>query len=110
MAWNPNHIGLLATGGGDDDNIIRLWNIKDSENPLVHTMQCNFGITSLTWRKGTPSSLKDKEIEDINMGMCEELISTHWYPNCEIKLWQVNKYFKKADPTFTEDDERKSRL
>jgi len=29
MAWNPNQEGLLATGGGENDQIIRLFDMKN---------------------------------------------------------------------------------
>ena len=44
------------------------------------------------------------------MAYCEELISTHGFPYHEIKLWQINKYYKMMDSTFQEGDERKENL
>lgn len=50
MAWSPNYEGLLATGGGTDDQIIRIWDFKKSKE-VQHTIRCNSQITSLGWRK-----------------------------------------------------------
>ena len=53
---------------------------------------------------------KDQKIEDLSLAYCEELISTHGFPYNEIKLWQINKYYKMMDSTFQEGDERKENL
>jgi len=50
MAWNPNHECVLATGGGDGDQIIRMYDFKKS-NENQHTIICNTPITSIAWRK-----------------------------------------------------------
>jgi WD40 repeat protein len=50
MAWNPNHECVLATGGGDGDQIIRMYDFKKS-NEIQHTIRCNSPITSIAWRK-----------------------------------------------------------
>lgn len=53
---------------------------------------------------------RDIEIEDLSLSFCEELISTHGYPYNEIKLWQVNKYYKMMDQTYKEGDKKKESL
>ncbi|CDW76425.1 wd40 repeat-containing protein [Stylonychia lemnae] len=100
LAWSPNYEGLLATGGGYDDQIIRVWNFKVSQE-VVHTLRCSSPITSLNWRKTKLKTNKQKILEDFNMNFCEELITTHGEPFNEMKLWQVNKYMK---PCEGEDD------
>ena len=59
---------------------------------VQHTIKCNTPITSLAWRKGKLKATRQQLIEDVALNYCEELISTHGDPDCEIKLWQVNKY------------------
>lgn len=51
MAWNPHAEGLLATGGGVDDQIIRIWDFKNGGSDVIHSIKCNSQITSLNWRK-----------------------------------------------------------
>lgn len=91
VAWSPNHEGLLATGGTAGDQIIRIYDFKQSKD-VQHTIRCNTHISSLAWRKTKLRSSKDQIIEDLSLTFCEELISTHGQPDCEIKLWQINKY------------------
>lgn len=91
VAWNPNHEGVFAVGGSEGDQIIRLYDLKLSTD-VQHTIKCNTPITSLAWRKGKLKATRQQLIEDVALNYCEELISTHGYPDCEIKLWQVNKY------------------
>ena len=38
MAWSPNHEGVLATGGAENDQIIRMYDFKKS-NDIQHTPQ-----------------------------------------------------------------------
>jgi len=87
LAWSPSHEGLLATGCGVGDQIIRIFDMKNQGNRLEHTIKCNTPVTSLCWRKGRVRTPKEQLIEDISMGFCEELVSTHGDPDCEIKLW-----------------------
>jgi WD40 repeat protein len=46
MAWSPNYEGLLATGGGEQDNIIRIWDFKKSIDDQ-HSIKCNSEVTSV---------------------------------------------------------------
>ena len=46
----------------------------------------------MAWRKTKLKASRDQMIEDLALNYCEELVSTHGDPDCEIKLWQVNKY------------------
>ena len=87
LAWCPSHEGLLATGGGVGDQIIRIFDMKNRGRNLQHTIKCNTPITSLCWRKGRIRSTKEQVIEDISLAFCEELVSTHGDPDCELKLW-----------------------
>ena len=50
LSWNPNHEGMFATGGGADDKIIRMWDLKRSKE-VQHSIRCNSQVTSLAWRK-----------------------------------------------------------
>jgi hypothetical protein len=91
MAWNPNYEGLLATGGGIEDQIIRIYDCKVNKE-IQHTIRCNTPITSLAWRKNKLKTTRETTIENPSHSFCEELISTHGDPDFEIKLWQINKY------------------
>jgi hypothetical protein len=66
--------------------------MKNPVNKLQHTLRCNTPITALSWRKSRVRSTKEKLLEDISLNFCEELVSSHGDPDCEIKLWQVNRY------------------
>ena len=91
MAWSPNYEGVLATGGGQDDNVIRIWDFKKGKEDQ-HTIRCNSEVTSLQWRKTKLKSKQEVVVEDLNRTFCEELISTHGGYSNEVKLWQINKY------------------
>lgn len=52
IAWCPQKQGLLATGGGEGDQIIRLWDFVGKQpDYFVHSLKCSSPITSLGWRK-----------------------------------------------------------
>ncbi|TNV83008.1 hypothetical protein FGO68_gene5618 [Halteria grandinella] len=87
LAWNPTHDGMLAVGGGQGDQIIRVYDFSKGSKDVLHTIKCNNPVQSLQWRKNPL-----KQSSDFTLGFCEELISSHGMPDCEIKLWQVNKY------------------
>jgi WD40 repeat protein len=86
LSWSPNHEGVLATGGGQGDNIIRIFDFKKGTE-VQHTIRCNSAITSLQWRKTRLRTTKQQRIEDVSLSFCEELVSTHDLPDCEMKLW-----------------------
>jgi WD40 repeat protein len=83
ISWCPHKKGLLATGGGEGDQIIRLWDFVDGPEPdfFVHSLKCSSPITSIAWRKAAvPGD-----------SLCTELVSTHAGPLNEIKLWQTDR-------------------
>lgn len=90
MAWSPNHECVLATGGGEGDQIIRMYDFKKS-NEIQHTIRCNSPITQIAWRKTKLRATHQQRIEDVSLQFCEELLTTHG-GDCEMKLWQMNKY------------------
>ncbi len=90
MAWSPNHECVLATGGGEGDQIIRMYDFKKS-NEIQHTIRCNSPITQIAWRKTKLRTTRQQRIEDVSLQFCEELLTTHG-GDCEMKLWQMNKY------------------
>lgn len=92
VAWSPSHEGLLATGGGEADKIIRIFDLKCGSYEVQHTIRCNSPITSLSWRKTKLRPSKLEKIEDVSLSFCEELLSSHGDPDFELKLWQINKY------------------
>lgn len=52
ISWNPRHENLLATGGYEHDQIIRIWDMNLSEDDMmIHSIRCNSKVTSVGWRK-----------------------------------------------------------
>ena len=100
LRWNPIKNGMFVTGGSTlHDSVIRLYDINHlcketlannmesmvSHADVVHSVKCNSIISSLNWRK-----------TKLTQGFgSHELISTHGEPDCEVKLWQINKYKQK---------------
>jgi cell division cycle 20-like protein 1 (cofactor of APC complex) len=60
LAWSPHHRGLLASGGGRQDPMIRFWNTTSGVR--IDSLQCTSQITNLAW-----STTSD------------EIVSTHGY-------------------------------
>ena len=65
MAWNPTHEGLLAVGGGEHDQIIRLYDFSLSTD-IQHTIRLNTPITSLVWRQALPKNKSNVPIFDLS--------------------------------------------
>lgn len=101
LAWDPLASGLLVTGGSTrNDSVIRLYDVnslsgetmsfngvvQSSHSDVIHSIKCNSVITSLNFRK-TRLPVKGND----SFG-AHELVSTHGDPDCEMKLWQLNKY------------------
>lgn len=116
VAWNPHQQQLIATGGlTRHDPVIRLFDISKlsettinnnnialgSHDDVVHSIQCNSPVNSLCWRKTYiegQNSQQSKLSDDFG---CQELVSTHGYPDFGIKLWQVDDYA--SNPSITSD-------
>ncbi|KAF8305245.1 WD40 repeat-like protein [Clavulina sp. PMI_390] len=62
LAWSPHVRGLLASGGGRQDPIIRFWNT--SLGYKIDQLQCHAQVTNLAWSSTT-----------------DELLSTHGFPH-----------------------------
>lgn len=71
MAWSENQHGMLATGGGSADKMIKTWNAMTKE--LVHERLTGSQVCSLIYSKHT-----------------NDLISAHGFPNNEINIWRAN--------------------
>lgn len=71
LAWSEKQHGILASGGGAADKMIKTWNVRTRE--LVHERQTGSQVCSLVFSKHT-----------------NDLISAHGYPHNEITLWRAN--------------------
>eukprot|EP00268_Persea_americana_P026068 TRINITY_DN25440_c0_g1_i4.p1 TRINITY_DN25440_c0_g1~~TRINITY_DN25440_c0_g1_i4.p1 ORF type:complete len:276 (-),score=30.35 TRINITY_DN25440_c0_g1_i4:354-1082(-) len=80
IAWSPHQNGLLASGGGTNDQCIRFWNT----NSNLHLGCINTGsqVSNLLWSKSV-----------------NELVSTHGYSKNEIIVWRYPAMSKLATLT-----------
>lgn len=63
-----------------------------SHNDAVHSIQCNSPVNSLCWRKTYIESQNSQQSKLSDDFGCQELTSTHGFPDFGIKLWQVDDY------------------
>mmetsp|Transcript_349 Transcript_349/g.1202 ORF Transcript_349/g.1202 Transcript_349/m.1202 type:complete len:464 (-) Transcript_349:46-1437(-) len=69
IAWSPHQRGLLATGGGVSDQVIRFWNaLTDTPGK---SMSAGSQVCNLHWARNA-----------------NEVVSTHGYSNNEIIVWR----------------------
>ncbi|PNF16807.1 Fizzy-related protein [Cryptotermes secundus] len=68
VAWSPHHHGILASGGGVDDQCLHFWNTLTGE--LVKCINTGSQITNLAWSK-----------------FSSPLVSTHGFPDNHICVW-----------------------
>ena len=71
MAWSDSQYGILATGGGAADKMIKTWNVQTRE--LLHERLTDSQVCSMVFSKHT-----------------NDLITAHGYPNNEINIWRAN--------------------
>lgn len=98
---------MIATGGlTRHDPVIRLFDISnlsestlknnriavESHADVVHSIQCNSPINSLCWRRTFIEGIHSQQSKLSDEFGCQELVSTHGYPDFGIKLWQVDDY------------------
>jgi len=60
LAWSPHVRGLLASGGGKGDPVIRFWDTKTRRK--IDQVRCQAQVTNLVWSRTS-----------------DELMSTHGY-------------------------------
>jgi cell division cycle 20-like protein 1 (cofactor of APC complex) len=68
LAWHPSRRGILASGGGNSDYCIKMWNTKSNE--LVKKVNTGSQVCNLMY---------------INDG--ENLVSTHGFNQFETNIW-----------------------
>ena len=70
LSWSPHQSGLLATGGGSTDKMIKLWNVKTGS--MVKSVKTGSQVCCLRFSKSV-----------------NELISTHGYSQNQVEIWRV---------------------
>lgn len=71
MAWSEKQYGVLATGGGSADRMIKTWNVRTKE--LIHERLTDSQVCSMVFSKHT-----------------NDLITAHGHPYNEINIWRAN--------------------
>ncbi|DBA92204.1 hypothetical protein WJX77_008151 [Trebouxia sp. C0004] len=70
LAWSPHHAGLLASGGGTQDQTILLWStVKGS---MIHSIHTGSQVSGLAWS------------HTVN-----ELLSIHGYATSALHVWKA---------------------
>lgn len=69
LSWSPHQAGLLASGGGNTDRCIRLWNTTN--NVEMKCVDTGSQVCNLLWS-----------------GNVNEIVSTHGYSTNEIVVWK----------------------
>jgi cell division cycle 20-like protein 1 (cofactor of APC complex) len=77
LAWSPQQHGLLATGGGTADRMLRLRNVFTSQ--IVFEKDTGSQICNLAFSRST-----------------HEIVSTHGYSQNEINIWSYPRIKKVA--------------
>lgn len=77
IAWSPHQHGLLATGGGTADRMIKLRNVFTGE--IIHEQDSGSQVCSLEFSKSS-----------------HEIVSTHGYSLNEINIWSYPRMKKIA--------------
>ncbi|KAA6423366.1 MAG: hypothetical protein FRX49_06818 [Trebouxia sp. A1-2] len=70
LAWSPHHAGLLATGGGTQDQTIALWNTVKAS--MIHSIHTGSQVSGLAWS------------HTVN-----ELLSIHGYATSALHIWKA---------------------
>lgn len=69
IAWSPHQAGMLASGGGNTDRCIRLWNTTN--NVELKSIDTGSQVCNLLWSANV-----------------NEIVSTHGYSTNDIVLWK----------------------
>ena len=78
LAWCPFQSGILATGGGTADTMIKIWNTMTEE--LQFEINSESQVTSLVWNN-----------------IHKELLSSHGYQHNQVSIWAYADYHKVID-------------
>jgi cell division cycle 20, cofactor of APC complex len=80
VAWCPFQDNLLASGGGESDHCIKLWNVRDGT--CVKSIDTGSQVCSLLWCKNE-----------------RELLSSHGDGTNQLTLWKYPSMVKMAELT-----------
>jgi WD40 repeat protein len=71
IAWSPTAPGIIASGGGTCDKMIRIWNVETGET--LTAVNSGSQVCNLFWNR------------EYN-----ELLTTHGYSEHQLALWKVS--------------------
>jgi cell division cycle protein 20 (cofactor of APC complex) len=75
VSWCPWRTNLLATGGGSNDQCIKLWNV--SSGKCTETIDAKSQVSSLAWNREN-----------------KEMISSHGNPKNQLTVWKCSTMCK----------------
>ncbi|XP_058733318.1 cell division cycle 20.1, cofactor of APC complex-like [Vicia villosa] len=78
LAWCPYQANLLASGGGDGDQCIKMWNTQTGAR--LKSIDTGSQVCSLLWNKNE-----------------RELLSSHGFPRNQLILWKYPSMEKMAE-------------
>ncbi|KAG9392811.1 Cdc20 [Carpediemonas membranifera] len=78
LAWAPRR-NVLATGGGNGDNTIKIWNTS-ADHHVMDTIHTDSQVCSLQWGRHH-----------------DEILSTHGYSSNSIRLWKYPSNIQMCD-------------
>lgn len=84
LGWSTKQYGLLASGGGANDNVLNIWNASTKEN--IHSRDTGSQICSLVFST-----------------MTNDIITSHGAPGNEINIWRT-KGLKKVGSLMGHSD------
>jgi cell division cycle protein 20 (cofactor of APC complex) len=78
LAWCPLQNNLLASGGGEGDHCIKLWNTRTGA--CLNSVDTGSQVCALVWNKNE-----------------RELLSSHGFPQNQLTLWKYPSMVKMAE-------------
>jgi len=75
LAWSPHQNGLLATGGGNNDKTIKVWNTHTMKN--LRSINAGSQVCNMIFSKNT-----------------NELLTTHGFSNNQVVVWNYPDFSK----------------
>ncbi|CAJ2639549.1 unnamed protein product [Trifolium pratense] len=78
LAWCPLQNNLLASGGGEGDHCIKLWNTR--AGACLNSVDTGSQVCALAWNKNE-----------------RELLSSHGFPHNQLTLWKYPSMLKRSE-------------
>ncbi|PNY11305.1 anaphase-promoting complex subunit cdc20-like protein, partial [Trifolium pratense] len=78
LAWCPLQNNLLASGGGEGDHCIKLWNTRTGA--CLNSVDTGSQVCALAWNKNE-----------------RELLSSHGFPHNQLTLWKYPSMLKRSE-------------